>query len=101
VKGVILAGGSGSRLAPAGRGPRTSTCSTSGVAVMDGDRVAQIVEKPASPPSHAVTGVCSYDRQVRDDTADPDEYGIPWDDPCVSHLWSTDAPIVSARNGAG
>ena len=36
-----------------------------GVAAMDGDRVAQIVEKPLTPPSHfAVTGVYFYDAQV-------------------------------------
>src|SRR5690349_13968216 len=38
-----------------------------GVAVMDGDRVTEIVEKPASPPSrYAVTGVYFYDGQVWD-----------------------------------
>ncbi|HEU5216319.1 MAG TPA: sugar phosphate nucleotidyltransferase [Gaiellaceae bacterium] len=38
-----------------------------GVAVMDGDRVTGIVEKPASPPSRfAVTGVYFYDAQVWD-----------------------------------
>jgi glucose-1-phosphate thymidylyltransferase len=38
-----------------------------GVAVMDGDRVTAIVEKPASPPSHfAVTGIYFYDAQVWD-----------------------------------
>ncbi len=38
-----------------------------GVAVMDGDRVTQIVEKPESPPSRfAVTGVYFYDAQVWD-----------------------------------
>jgi glucose-1-phosphate thymidylyltransferase len=36
-----------------------------GVAVMDGDRVTEIVEKPESPPSHfAVTGIYFYDAQV-------------------------------------
>jgi len=36
-----------------------------GVAVMDGDRVAEIVEKPESPPSRfAVTGIYFYDAQV-------------------------------------
>jgi len=36
-----------------------------GVAAMEGDRVAQIVEKPLTPPSHyAVTGVYFYDAQV-------------------------------------
>ena len=38
-----------------------------GVAVMDGDRVTEIVEKPESPPSRfAVTGVYFYDEQVWD-----------------------------------
>jgi glucose-1-phosphate thymidylyltransferase len=36
-----------------------------GVAAMDGDRVAQIVEKPQTPPSaFAVTGIYFYDAQV-------------------------------------
>ena len=36
-----------------------------GVAVMDGDRVTEIVEKPESPPSRfAVTGIYFYDAQV-------------------------------------
>ncbi len=38
-----------------------------GVAAMEGDRVANIVEKPESPPSSfAVTGVYFYDAQVWD-----------------------------------
>jgi glucose-1-phosphate thymidylyltransferase len=38
-----------------------------GVAVMDGDRVTEIVEKPAAPPSRfAVTGAYFYDEQVWD-----------------------------------
>jgi glucose-1-phosphate thymidylyltransferase len=38
-----------------------------GVARMDGDRVAEIVEKPATPPSRfAVTGAYFYDEQVWD-----------------------------------
>jgi len=38
-----------------------------GVAAMDGDRVAEIVEKPVTPPSKfAVTGVYFYDEQVWD-----------------------------------
>jgi glucose-1-phosphate thymidylyltransferase len=38
-----------------------------GVAVMDGDRVVEIVEKPQSPPSRfAVTGIYFYDEQVWD-----------------------------------
>jgi dTDP-4-dehydrorhamnose 3,5-epimerase len=34
------------------------------------------------------------------DPADPDEYGIPWDDPRVRHLWSTQSPILSERDAA-
>jgi glucose-1-phosphate thymidylyltransferase len=38
-----------------------------GVAVMDGDRVTEIVEKPQSPPStFAVTGIYFYDAEVWD-----------------------------------
>jgi dTDP-4-dehydrorhamnose 3,5-epimerase len=31
------------------------------------------------------------------DPADPDEHEIPWDDPRVKHLWSTQSPILSSR----
>ena len=34
------------------------------------------------------------------DPDDPDEQGIPWDDPRVRHLWSTQSPILSARDTA-
>jgi dTDP-4-dehydrorhamnose 3,5-epimerase len=32
------------------------------------------------------------------DPADPDEHGIPWDDPRVAELWSTRTPILSQRD---
>jgi dTDP-4-dehydrorhamnose 3,5-epimerase len=32
------------------------------------------------------------------DPANPDEHGIPWDDERVRHLWSTQSPILSARD---
>jgi dTDP-4-dehydrorhamnose 3,5-epimerase len=32
------------------------------------------------------------------DAANPDENGVPWDDPRVKHLWSTSEPILSARD---
>jgi dTDP-4-dehydrorhamnose 3,5-epimerase-like enzyme len=32
------------------------------------------------------------------DPADPDEHGIPWNDPRVAHLWSTSTPILSPRD---
>jgi dTDP-4-dehydrorhamnose 3,5-epimerase len=34
------------------------------------------------------------------DAADPDEQGVPWDDPRVRHLWSTRSPILSDRDRA-
>ena len=35
------------------------------------------------------------------DPADPDEHGIPWNDPRVKALWSTTTPILSERDLAG
>ena len=32
------------------------------------------------------------------DPDDPDEHGVPWDDPRVLHLWSSRSPILSARD---
>ncbi len=34
------------------------------------------------------------------DPDDPDENEIPWDDPRVKPLWSTESPILSARDAA-
>ena len=34
------------------------------------------------------------------DPAQPDEHGIPWNDPRVKHLWSTATPILSARDAS-
>jgi dTDP-glucose pyrophosphorylase len=35
------------------------------------------------------------------DPDDPDEHGLPWDDPRVVDLWSTRSPILSERDAAG
>ena len=32
------------------------------------------------------------------DATDPDEHGVPWDDPRVADLWSTRSPILSERD---
>jgi dTDP-4-dehydrorhamnose 3,5-epimerase len=32
------------------------------------------------------------------DPSDPDEFGIPWNDPRVAHLWKTQTPILSSRD---
>ena len=35
------------------------------------------------------------------DPADPDEHDVPWDDPRVRRLWSTETPILSSRDRPG
>jgi len=35
------------------------------------------------------------------DPDDPDERAVPWDDPRVKHLWSTQSPILSERDRVG
>ena len=32
------------------------------------------------------------------DRDDPDEHGVPWNDPRVAHLWSAESPILSERD---
>jgi dTDP-4-dehydrorhamnose 3,5-epimerase len=34
------------------------------------------------------------------DPDDPDELGVPWNDPRVRHLWSTTSPILSPRDAS-
>ena len=34
------------------------------------------------------------------DSSDPDEHEVRWDDPRVSHLWSTASPILSTRDSS-
>jgi dTDP-4-dehydrorhamnose 3,5-epimerase len=34
------------------------------------------------------------------DAANPDENGIPWDDPRVRDIWSTQSPVLSARDAS-
>jgi dTDP-4-dehydrorhamnose 3,5-epimerase len=34
------------------------------------------------------------------DPSDPDEHGVPWDDPRVKQLWSTQSPILSDRDAS-
>ena len=34
------------------------------------------------------------------DASDPDEHRVPWNDPRVKHLWSTQSPILSERDAS-
>jgi dTDP-4-dehydrorhamnose 3,5-epimerase len=40
----------------------------------------------------------SYHVTEEYDPANPDEHGLPWDDPRVVDLWSTRSPILSERD---
>jgi len=40
----------------------------------------------------------SYHVTAEYDPDDPDEHTLPWDDPRVRSLWSTQSPILSARD---
>ena len=39
-----------------------------------------------------------YQVTVEYDHDNPDEHGVPWDDPRVKHLWETEAPLLSERD---
>ena len=41
-----------------------------------------------------------YHVTVEYDSADPDEHTVAWNDPRVAHLWSSETPILSARDAA-
>ena len=49
----------------------------------------------------ALTDILFYYQVTREyDAADPDEHNVPWDDPRVVDLWSTQSPILSARDAS-
>jgi dTDP-4-dehydrorhamnose 3,5-epimerase len=56
-------------------------------------------------PGHLAHGFealtdCLFSYHVTEeyDPQDPDEHTVPWDDSRVKHLWSTETPILSARD---
>ena len=65
-----------------------------------------------NPAAVYVPGICAHGYEALTDCLfayfvteeydadDPDEKGIPWNDPRVAHLWSTSSPILSARDAA-
>jgi dTDP-4-dehydrorhamnose 3,5-epimerase len=44
--------------------------------------------------------VFCYEVTEEYDADDPDEHEVPWNDPRVRHLWSTQSPILSPRDVA-
>ena len=57
---------------------------------------------PATRTASRRSPTCLFCYHVTEeyDPADPDEHGIPWDDPRVVDLWSTRSPILSERDAA-
>jgi dTDP-4-dehydrorhamnose 3,5-epimerase len=65
----------------------------------DGNPVAIYVPGIQAHGYEALTD-CLFAYLVTDeyDAANPDEHSIPWDDERVRELWSTQSPILSARD---
>jgi dTDP-4-dehydrorhamnose 3,5-epimerase len=67
----------------------------------DGNQVAVYIPGRHAHGFEALTDVLfCYHVTEEYDPADPDELEIPWDDPRVKHLWSTQSPILSSRDKA-
>jgi dTDP-4-dehydrorhamnose 3,5-epimerase len=67
----------------------------------DGNQVAVYVPGRHAHGFEALTdALLCYHVTEEYDPADPDELEIPWDDPRVKHLWSTQSPILSSRDKA-
>jgi dTDP-4-dehydrorhamnose 3,5-epimerase len=68
----------------------------------DGNPVAVYVPGTLAHGFEALTDLLfCYHVTEEYDPADPDEHGVPWDDPRVVELWSTRSPILSERDQAG
>ena len=67
----------------------------------DDNRVAVYIPGTLAHGYEALTD-CLFLYHVTEeyDRNDPDEHEVPWDDPRVVHLWSTESPILSERDAA-
>jgi dTDP-4-dehydrorhamnose 3,5-epimerase len=67
----------------------------------DGNPVAIYVPGALAHGFEALTDLLfCYHVTEEYDPDDPDELGVPWDDPRVRHLWSTTSPILSPRDAS-
>ncbi|MDQ3086456.1 MAG: dTDP-4-dehydrorhamnose 3,5-epimerase family protein [Actinomycetota bacterium] len=65
------------------------------------NRVALYIPGPHGHGFEALTDILfCYHVTAEYDPANPDEQTIPWNDPRVIGLWSTNTPILSARDAA-
>ena len=75
------------------------TGETMSVDIGDDNPVAVWVPGQLAHGFEALTDVLfCYHVSEEYDPADPDEHGLPWDDPRVVELWQTKEPILSARD---
>jgi dTDP-4-dehydrorhamnose 3,5-epimerase len=71
------------------------------VDIGDENRVAVYIPGHLAHGFEALTDLLfCYHVSEEYDPADPDEHEIPWDDPRVKQLWSTQSPILSARDAS-
>jgi dTDP-4-dehydrorhamnose 3,5-epimerase len=67
----------------------------------EGNRVALYIPGRLAHGFEALTDLIFCYHVTREyDPTEPDEHGIPWDDPRIRHLWSTQSPILSERDAA-
>ena len=67
----------------------------------DGNPVALYIPGRYAHGFEALTDLVFCYHVTREyDPSDPDEHGIPWDDPRVRHLWSSESPILSERDAS-
>jgi dTDP-4-dehydrorhamnose 3,5-epimerase len=77
------------------------TGETFSVDIGDANPVAVYVPGHLAHGYEALTdALFCYEVTQEYDADDPDEHGIPWSDPRVKHLWSTQSPILSERDAA-
>ena len=75
------------------------TGETTSVDIGDDNPVAVWVPGQLAHGFEALTDVLfCYHVTEEYDPADPDEHGLPWDDPRVVDLWQTKEPILSRRD---
>jgi dTDP-4-dehydrorhamnose 3,5-epimerase len=75
------------------------TGETLAVDIGDGNPAAVYVPGRHAHGFEALTDVLMlYHVTEEYDSSDPDEHGVPWDDPRVVDLWSTRSPILSERD---
>jgi dTDP-4-dehydrorhamnose 3,5-epimerase len=67
----------------------------------DENRVAVYVPGRLAHGYEALTdALFCYEVTEEYDPSDPDESEVPWNDPRVKHLWSSQSPILSERDAA-